>query len=190
MILLPKNTCANRPSRRRWWLGSLAPGGTRAAELAPVLETGAWSGATLEQGQWYGMKIWMPMGFLPLIFVYHDVQFAFTRELPCGKNSDRTCVEIVLRAIPDERDLKRTLRDLNRELNLPHGNGLHISSTTYMRLITDPTTLHAYQRDMRQQFALTHDRQGTPPQRRALIGACAVPPESPPSPAARTVHER
>lgn len=59
-------------------LGSLAPGGTRAAELAPILEsgltrprrvveaataleynleTGAWSGATLEQGQWYGMKI-------------------------------------------------------------------------------------------------------------------------------------
>ena len=103
--------------------GSGAPG-TPAAGLAPVLnivlndlllpkyletaaaldynlETGAWAGATLNQGQWYGMKISLPLPFAPLNFVVHEVQFAFTRELPCDKDSDRTCVEI--RAARDSR---------------------------------------------------------------------------------------
>jgi len=37
----------------------------------------------------------------------------------------------------------------------------------YMRLITDPTRLHAYQRDMRQQFAATLDNAPSD----ALLGA-------------------
>lgn len=156
-------------------LGSLDPRGTRAAGLAPVLntmlsdlllpnyvetataldynlETGAWPGATLDQGHWYGMKISLPLPFAPLNFVVHEVQFAFTRELPCGNDSDRTCVEIVLRAIPDDTDLKDTLRRLQRSLHLRHGMALQASSTTYIRLITDPAALQARRRDTRQQF--------------------------------------
>jgi hypothetical protein len=150
-------------------------GGSAAAALAPVLtteldnllnpavidlntaldynlETGAWPGATLEQGQWYGMDMSMPLPFAPLTVVQEHVQFAFTRELPCNGAAKRTCVEIVLRAVPDPGDLERILRHLPAALHLKHGAKLHAWSTLSMRLVTDPATLEAYQRDLRQYF--------------------------------------
>ena len=116
------------------------------------LETGAWPGATLEQGQWYGMKLMLPLPFAPNNFVLHQVQFAFTRELPCSQDSDRTCVELVLRAVPDETDFMYAMRRLQHPMRLHQGETLHASSTMYMRLITDPSTLQAYHRDLRQFF--------------------------------------
>jgi hypothetical protein len=137
-----------------------------AAALDYNLETGAWPGATLDQGQWYGMQIAMPLPFAPLAYVIHQVQFAFTRELPCSRDSDRTCVELVLRAIPDETDLENILRRL-QQLHLKHGEKLHSWSTMYMRLITDPATLQAYRRDMRQFFYVSLDGAA----KGALLGA-------------------
>jgi len=127
-----------------------------AAALDYNLETGAWPGATLDQGEWYGMQIAMPLPFAPLAYVIHQVQFAFTRELRCSHDSDRTCVELVLRAIPDETDLQIILRRL-QQLHFKHGEKLHSWSTMYMRLITDPATLQAYRRDVRQFFYVSLD---------------------------------
>jgi tetratricopeptide (TPR) repeat protein len=121
------------------------------------LETGAWAGATLQQGQWYSMNLMLPLPFMPMFFVAHQVQFAFTRELACSHDSDRTCVELVLRAVPDETDLKYALRRLRQVLHQPHGRKLNAWSTMYMRLITDPDTLQAYHRDTRQFFYLSMD---------------------------------
>jgi hypothetical protein len=88
-----------------------------------------------------------------------------TRELPCGHDPastlwiglNRTCVELVLRAMPDEASLNSTLRRLQRPLHLPHGVALHAASTLYMRLITDPSTLQTYHSDLRQQFYASFD---------------------------------
>lgn len=161
-------------------LGGLATQDSRTAPLAPVLntalndlllpdavdaytaldynlETGTWPDAILEQGRWYGMKMLLPLPFSPLNFVLHEIQFAFTRELRCAHASNRTCVELVLRAAPNEAALNSTLRRLQHPLHLRHGEALDAASAMYMRIITDPATLHTYQSDMRQQFYASLD---------------------------------
>jgi hypothetical protein len=44
-----------------------------------------------------------------------------------------------------------------QQLHFKHGEKLHSWSTMYMRLITDPATLQAYRRDMRQFFYVSLD---------------------------------
>jgi hypothetical protein len=131
------------------------------------LETAAWAGATLRQGQWYSMNLMLPLPYMPSFFVAHQVQFAFTRELPCTHDADRTCAELVLRAVPDETDLKYALRRLQRALHQPHARQLNAWSTMYMRLITDPDTLQAYHCDTRQFFYLSMDGK----EKGAVLGA-------------------
>ena len=63
-----------------------------------------------------------------------------------------TCVEIVLRAVPDATDLKYALREMQHALHLRHGENFSAWTTTYLRLITDPATLQAHHRDVRQFF--------------------------------------
>jgi hypothetical protein len=98
------------------------------------------------------MKLSLPVPFSPLEFVAYEVQFAFTRELPCYRGAGDTCVEIVLRAVPDATDLKYALREMQHALHLRHGEKLSAWTTTYLRLITDPATLQAHHRDVRQFF--------------------------------------
>jgi len=171
-------------------LGNVVPEGTGTVALAPLfntalqdllspaaisvetaldynLETGAWPGATLEQGQWYGMELLLPLPFSRRYYMLHQVQFAFTREVPCGNAADGACVEILLRAIPDDTELKFALRTLQRPLHLRAGQNLHSSWTMYMRLITDPATLQTYHRDMHQHFYVSFDGAGN----RAILGA-------------------
>jgi hypothetical protein len=140
-------------------------------ELDYNLETGAWPDATLQQGQWYGMEFSMPLPFAPRNFVLYQVQFAFTRELPCTPQADRTCVELVLRAMPEEKDLDSTLGLLQRPLHLRRGQTLHCASTMYMRLVTDPATLQAYHRDLRQFFYVAVDGAAKSKADEALLGA-------------------
>ena len=74
------------------------------------IETGTWIGASLEQGVWYDMSVPLSLPLAPGLFVTHQIEFAFTREVPCMADStDEACVEIVLRATPDPEELKRLL---------------------------------------------------------------------------------
>ena len=54
-------------------------------------ETGTWIGATLEQGVWYDMTAFLPLPLEPQVLVKHEIEFAYTRSIPCtddGKETD------------------------------------------------------------------------------------------------------
>jgi hypothetical protein len=114
------------------------------------IETGAWIGASLEQGVWYDMRGPLSLPLEPGLFVTHQIEFAFTRQVPCtAGSSDQACVEIVLRATPDPEALKRLLMSASEAMSLSHQVALQLSSATYMRLVTDPRTLQFYESDIR-----------------------------------------
>jgi hypothetical protein len=154
----PADTAALVPRLKRS-LQDILMTSVEAADIALDynLQTGTWPGATLEQGQWYSMKLSLPLPFAPLQFVAHEAQFAFTHELPCDHDSGHICVELVLRAVPDATDLKYALRGMQHALHLRHAEKLNAWTTMYMRLITDPATLQAYHRDARQFFYVSID---------------------------------
>ena len=114
------------------------------------IETGTWIGASLDQGVWYDMRGPLSLPLQPELFVAHQIEFAFTRQVPCtADSSDEACVEIVLRATPDPEDLKRLLMNLSEAMSLSHKVALQLSSATYMRLVTEPRTLQCYESDVR-----------------------------------------
>jgi hypothetical protein len=114
------------------------------------IETGTWIGASLDQGVWYDMRGPLSLPLAPGLFVTHQIEFAFTRQVPCtADSSDEACVEIVLRATPDPEDLKRLLMDVSQSMSLGHKKALQLWSATYMRLVTDPGTLQFYESDIR-----------------------------------------
>jgi hypothetical protein len=114
------------------------------------METGTWIGASLDQGVWYDMNVPLSLPLAPELFVTHQIEFAFTREVPCTADSaDDACIEIVLRATPDPEELRRVLSNVAHKLGLGLNEALQSSSATYMRLVTDPKTLQFYESDMR-----------------------------------------
>ena len=122
------------------------------------LEAGTWSGATLEQGVWYEMKMSLPLPYAPLLLINHQVEFAFTRQVACsGEASTASCVEIVMHAVPDPSDLQIMLDETQRSAHLPRGRELKSAATTTIRLVTDPDTLISYRREIRRQGYLSGD---------------------------------
>jgi hypothetical protein len=114
------------------------------------IETGTWIGASLDQGVWYDMRVPLSLPIAPGLFVTHQIEFAFTRQVPCtADSSDEACVEIVLRATPDPEDLKRLLMDVSQSMSPGHKEALQLWSATYMRLVTEPGTLQFYESDIR-----------------------------------------
>jgi hypothetical protein len=114
------------------------------------LETGAWIGASLEQGVWYDMSLPLSLPFAPGLFVTHQIEFAFTREVPCmASSTDEACVEIVVRATPDPEQLGRLRMTLSQAIGLGPRETLQLSSATYLRLVTEPETLQFHESDMR-----------------------------------------
>ncbi len=115
------------------------------------LETGTWIGASLDQGVWYDMRAPLSLPLEPDLFVTHQIEFAFTRQVPCtADSSDAACVEIVLRATPDPEDLKRLLTNVSQEMSSGHKKvALQLYAAMYMRLVTEPGTLQFYESDIR-----------------------------------------
>ena len=120
------------------------------------IETGTWIGASLEQGVWYEMNVPLSLLLAPGLFVTHQIEFAFTRRVPCMAGSiEEACMEIVVRATPDPEELKVRLVNLSQMMKLSQNAllgekvDLQLSSATYMRLVTDPTTLQFFESDMR-----------------------------------------
>jgi len=129
----------------------LLPGSVESAAASDYsLETGTWAGASLEQGHWYEMQIALPLAYAPQLFVDHRVKFAFTRTLPCTSGSSAaSCVEIVLRAVPDDAELQKLLTQLQRTAHLPRSQALRSWSSFTLRLVTEPQTLQSAVRDIR-----------------------------------------
>jgi tetratricopeptide (TPR) repeat protein len=116
------------------------------------LETGTWIGATLEQGVWYDMTAALFLPIAPRTFLNHKIQFAYSRAVRCLPDAaELSCVEIVLRAIPDPDVLKMALNALARSSPVTRGHVRRLWSVTAMRLVTDPATLWTYSRETRRQ---------------------------------------
>lgn len=113
-------------------------------------DTGTWMGATLEQGVWYKMMASLSLPLEPQVFVWHEIEFAYTHPVPCLDDDKETaCIEIVLHAKPDPAILEEMLRMLARAARLPRAQLLQLQAITQVRLIVDPITLVAYRRDVR-----------------------------------------
>jgi len=132
---------------------------SKAAELYN-LETAAWIGARLEQGVWYEMKAPLSMPGTPRGVVLHSLTFAFTHRVPCTPKVERSCIEIVVHAAPDERALDEMLEEVSRAYRLRHVQKLRYSSATYLRIVTDPDTLLPYGLDMRRYAYLSTGERG------------------------------
>lgn len=114
------------------------------------LEAGTWIGATLEQGVWYDMTAGLFLPLAPQLFVTHKIQFTYSRPVPCLPDAaDLSCIEIVLRAIPDPDVVKSSLDTLARSSHVARGQVRRLWSVTTMRLVTDPKTLRTYSRETR-----------------------------------------
>jgi hypothetical protein len=117
----------------------------RAAETHG-LDTEVWIGATLEQGVWYKMSGALAMPGTISISLAENIELAFTRQVPCEADStQRSCVELVLRATPQAD----AVSDLVEALRLRYKLKARYWSATYMRIVTDPNTLLNYVRDVR-----------------------------------------
>jgi tetratricopeptide (TPR) repeat protein len=113
-------------------------------------DTGTWIGATLEQGAWYNMMASLSLPLEPQVFVWSEIEFAYTHPVPClGDTKETACIEIVLHAKPDPAVLADMLKVLARSARLPRGQLPQLQAITHMRLIVDPITSVAYRRDVR-----------------------------------------
>jgi hypothetical protein len=112
-------------------------------------DTGTWIGATLEQGVWYNMTASLSLPLEPQVFVWSEIEFAYTHPVPCvGDAKETACIEIVLHAKPEPPVLEDMLKALARSTRLPRGQLPQLQAITHMRLIVDPITSVAYRRDV------------------------------------------
>jgi tetratricopeptide (TPR) repeat protein len=126
------------------------------AEEDYSLATGAWIGATLDQGVWYRMSAALIMPGVGNILLPHDMEFAYTRNVPCTADSAApSCIEIVLHATPQEEPLAQWLEQITHDLKLPQGRTVHYWSTSYLRIVTDPNTLMTYASDARRYWYMS-----------------------------------
>lgn len=114
------------------------------------LEAGTWIGATLEQGVWYDMTAGLLLPISPAAYLAHQIQFSYSRPVPCVAGAAKaSCIEIVLRAVPDPAALKANLEELAHRARLARGHVPRLWSVATMRLVTDPVTLWTYSRETR-----------------------------------------
>jgi hypothetical protein len=113
-------------------------------------ETAAWIGATLEQGAWHTIQAELMLPGIPYAAVQHDIELAYTHDVPCAPGSPQACVEIVVHAAPHPDaldDLLEGMRTLGRKPGL--------WSATYVRVVIDPKSLMPYVLDVRRHWHLT-----------------------------------
>jgi tetratricopeptide (TPR) repeat protein len=124
------------------------------------VETATWAGAKLEQGVWYQMTapLFLPGMGMGQFLVTHNIEFSYTRQVPCtAADTGRTCVEIVLHATPDAKDLDEARAQVARRLKLASVDALHHWSTINIRLVVKPDTLVPYLSDTRRYWYVALD---------------------------------
>jgi len=121
---------------------TFSPGMLEAATAENYqLETAMWIGATLEQGVWYQLSAPLSLPGLPHAVVQHRIEFAFTRTVPCtAAATAQSCVELVIRATPDEEALDHVIDDADLTA---------YTASTEARIVIDPMTLLPYAREER-----------------------------------------
>jgi len=108
------------------------------------LETGIWSGATMEQNAWVTLPLTLSMNGTPQGFIEHAVEAAFTRRLPCGAGQPADgCVELVLEAVPTQK----AVTDVTQKLQDANQGKLDYAAATRMRLVVNPDTLVPYENE-------------------------------------------
>jgi len=108
------------------------------------LETGIWSGATLEQNGWVTLPLTLSMNGTPQGFIEHNVEAAFTRRVPCGAGQPpEGCVELVLEAVPTGK----AVADVTQKLQDAGQGTLDYAAATRLRLVVDPATLVPYENE-------------------------------------------
>ena len=108
------------------------------------LETGIWSGATMEQNGWVTLPLTLSMNGTPQGFIEHTVKAAFTRRVPCGTGMPAEgCVELVLEAVPT----RKAVEDVTQKLQDANQGRLDYAAATRMRLVVDPQTLVPYENE-------------------------------------------
>jgi hypothetical protein len=106
------------------------------------LDTGIWSGATLEQNAWVSLPLTLSMNGTPQGFIEHNVEAAFARRLPCGAGMPADgCVELVLEAVPTEK----AVADVAKKLQDSEKGRLDYAAATRIRLVVNPDTLVPYE---------------------------------------------
>jgi hypothetical protein len=116
------------------------------AEEDHDLQTAAWNGASLEQGVWYRTQAQLMLPGSPAADITHEVEFAYTHQVPCVDGGEARCVEIVVHAGPARAAIAQAEPFIRRTLRL---QGFRYWSATYMRMVLDPDTLTPYVRDTR-----------------------------------------
>jgi hypothetical protein len=100
------------------------------------LETSMWAGATLDQGVWYQLSAPLSLRGLPRLVVQQQLEFAFTRVVPCtAAKAESACVELVVRATPNRQVVDELFKNY--------------ASSTATRIVLDPATLLSYAREDR-----------------------------------------
>jgi hypothetical protein len=108
------------------------------------LETGIWSGATLEQGAWVALPLTLSMNGTPQGFIEHTVEASFARRVPCAAGlAPRGCVELVLEAVPTDE----AVADVAQKLQESNKGKLDYAAATRLRLVVDPDTLVPYEHE-------------------------------------------
>jgi hypothetical protein len=129
---------------------NFSPGMLEAAAAESYqLETAMWIGATLDQGVWHEISASLSVPGMPHVVVQNRVEFAFTRLVPCTVGAGaKVCVEIVIRARPEQDALRQVMADFR--LPAPFTSGLqgYIASTE-ARIVIEPGTLLPYSREER-----------------------------------------
>ena len=119
-------------------------------------QVGMWVGATLEQGVWYKLVAPLTLPGVPQILGDYDIEFAYTRDVPCAAGStERSCVEIVLHAKPQDSTIKDLESDFTYSLASGPQTPVHYWATTYIRLVTDPTTLAVREYEVRRYWHIS-----------------------------------
>lgn len=117
--------------------------------------TAAWIGAKLDQGVWYRTEMNLMMPGIRQLVLAHDVEFAFTRRVPCVEGMpERSCVEIVVHASPRPESANQAEWALTQVLHMPRLFGYW--SATYMRIVVDAATLTPYLRDTRRYWNMCY----------------------------------
>jgi tetratricopeptide (TPR) repeat protein len=112
------------------------------------LETAMWIGATLDQGVWYEVTAPLSLSGMSQFVVEQRIEFAFTQWVPCTAGTAlRKCVELVIRAAPDEAALSHILEDIGGAP--PNNLFVDYFDSTVARLVVDPATLLPYAREER-----------------------------------------
>lgn len=123
---------------------ALTPGMLEAATAENYqLETAMWIDAKLDQGVWYEMSAPLSLSGMPQFLVQHQLQFAFTRMVPCTADAAvPMCAEIVIRATPDKSSLHDVLVDLTG--SNAGADSVQYDASIIARIVVDPATLLPY----------------------------------------------